>query len=115
MVMVFLIAANVDTPLAAGIAFIAYEVTTVLVATSFAARMNRRGLLPAVTRMVRIWIAALLMGGLVHWLFISGGAPQVSGGRLLLIVLTGMAAYPLAMLAICPRCLRDGLQLVRRG
>lgn len=113
MAALFVLAARAGLDRAAGIAFVSYEAATVVVAIGFAVFLLGRDMVPALIRMARIWIAALIMAGIIHWLYLRDPEVTASGMRLMAIVLTGMVVYPVAMLVVCPRCLRDFIQFAR--
>ncbi|WBU58190.1 oligosaccharide flippase family protein [Paracoccus sediminicola] len=114
MAVFFVLGAQLNMPNTPGVAFVAYEAATVFIGIGFAVYLLGRGLTEPMERLVRAWIGAWIMAALVDWLWLRGTNIDVSSFRLLAIVLTGMAAYPVIMLVVCPRCMRDFLQLVRR-
>jgi len=113
MVVVFLACAWAGLPQTVGIAFISYEVAKVVIALALALPISGRALTTALIEIVRIWIGALIMAAILHWLFLSSETPQVSGLELAGIVLAGMVVYPLVMLVVCPRCMRDFVRMIR--
>ncbi|MFD1795192.1 oligosaccharide flippase family protein [Paracoccus aurantiacus] len=113
MVLIFVVAAKLGIPNVAGIAFVSYEVAKVIAALIFAVPASGRSLWPPLNQLLRIWIGALIMAGVIQWLFFSGTPAQVSVVNLVAIVLCGVIVYPLAMLVVCRRCLMQFLQLMR--
>ncbi|MFV0411320.1 MAG: oligosaccharide flippase family protein [Paracoccus sp. (in: a-proteobacteria)] len=114
MAMTFVIFSWFGLHITSGIAYAAYEATTVVVALTIAGRILGRAMMAAIARLIRIWIGALIMAAAVHWLYLTGPEPAISASaRLSAIILSGAVIYPLVMLILCPQCLRDGLRLIR--
>ena len=113
MVVVFLVGAWLGYAETVGIAFIAYEVAKVVIAVALALPISGRALKTALIEILRIWVGALIMAGVLHWLFLSSPTSHISAIKLAAIVLTGMVVYPLAMLVVCPRCMRDFVRMIR--
>lgn len=113
MVVVFLLGAWTGLPETVGIAFVAYEVAKVFIAVALALPISGRALTRALIEIGQIWIGALVMAGILHWAFLSSDTSQISGFDLAGIVLAGIVVYPLVMLVICPRCMRQFIQLIR--
>lgn len=113
MVVVFLVGAWLGYAETVGIAFIAYEVAKVVIAIALALPISGRALKTALIEILRIWVGALIMAGVLYWLFLSSATSHISAIKLAAIVLTGMVVYPLAMLIVCPRCMRDFVHMIR--
>ncbi len=113
MVLVFLIMVRLGFGNAAGIAFVSYEVAKVVAALFFAFPAAGRNILPALSGLLRVWIGAIIMASALYFLFFSGNSSEVSVLNLSYIVISGMVIYPLAEILVCPRCLRDFIQLMR--
>ena len=113
MVVAFLVSAWAGLGQTVGIAFITYEVAKVVIALALALPISGRALTTALVEIVRIWIGSLIMAGILHWLFLASDRPQVTGMGLAGIVVVGMLVYPLIMLVVCPRCMRDFVRLLR--
>lgn len=96
----------------AGIAFIAYEITTVVIALILAGLLLGKEIMPSIWRIIRIWAGALIMAGIIHRLYLSGPDITISARQLVVIILTGIIAFPMVMIVICPKCLRDFIQLM---
>lgn len=114
MVVVFLGCAWAGLPQTVGIAFVTYEVAKVVVAVALALPISGRDLTRALVEILRIWVGSLAMAGILHWLFLRGDPALVSSLDLAGIVLAGSVVYPLVMLVVCPRCMRDFIGMLRR-
>ncbi|HRO13468.1 MAG TPA: oligosaccharide flippase family protein [Paracoccus sp. (in: a-proteobacteria)] len=109
----FVIVARLDGHAAAGIAFMIYEVTTILVALACARLLVRGGTAGAALLIGRVWLAALVMAAVVTGLYFRTGTPIVSLSNLVAIILTGAITYPVALLVTCRPCFQDFVSLLR--
>lgn len=98
---------------AASVAFMTYEITTALVALIYAQLVARRDAAAALLRIARIWMAALVMAGVITAIFFRGEVPAVSLANLLAIILTGAIIYPVALWVTCRPCFQEFVSLLR--
>ncbi|MBM3605793.1 MAG: hypothetical protein FJX25_13915 [Alphaproteobacteria bacterium] len=109
----FLILAWSDGHSAPAVAFLTYEVATIIVAL-ICARIVAKGAAASASIMIaRIWLAALVMAGAITVIFLRDGAPTISLTNLLLIILTGVIVYSLTLLVTCRQCFEDFTSLLK--
>lgn len=109
----FFLAAWIDGHHAASTAFLIYELSTTLVALVYARRIMRDGLADALLLIGRIWLAALIMAGVIVVIYLRGDAPDVSVPTLLAIIATGAVIYPIALWLACRPCFESLLAILR--
>ncbi|WP_162630679.1 oligosaccharide flippase family protein [Paracoccus endophyticus] len=109
----FVVVDRIDGHAAAAIAFLIYEITTIVVALIYARHLAAGAAWPASVRIGRIWLAALAMAAAIAGLFFRNGLPILSLPTLGLMILTGAVVYPVALLVTCRSCLRGFVSLLR--
>ncbi|WP_196053557.1 oligosaccharide flippase family protein [Paracoccus lichenicola] len=113
MVAGFVLTAWFDGHIAAPVAFLTYEVAATLVALVYAQRLVRGGAASALLRIGRIWLAALVMAGVITAVYFRKDVPDISPSNLLAIIATGAITYPIALWVTCRPCFRELISLLR--
>ncbi|MFC3168034.1 oligosaccharide flippase family protein [Paracoccus fontiphilus] len=109
----FVVVAWIDGHFAAPVAFLIYELSTTIVALIYAQVLVRKGATEALLRIGRIWLAALIMAGIITGLYFRDHAPDISLANLLIIITTGAIAYPIALRLACRPCFQGFVSLLR--